>query len=384
MDNNVTITSDASFLEIQEPSRRLRYAAFRPSLLVGLVYLFLLGFFMIVRHYNAFTFIHLGTVWGAHRASGTWGYDGQFYYQIARNPLGAARYMDNASYRYQHFLYPLLVWLLSFGQAALVPYLLLLVNLVAIVGSVEIISRLLVKYGFSPWFSLALGLYYGLAVGLTFDTTEPFTCLLLSLGVWSLEQKRWIPGALWLGLATLSRETAVLFPLCLAIAFVWNRRWREALTLATLGVLPLAIFLGALALIFGRTGLTFTPPFEHIPFAGIFRFRHAPHKFWLLVLVMLLPTLVSLGFLAWDLLRGRFNQFTLVWATNLGLLVFLSHASYIELVSCGRVGITVVLAGILYGLKTRNKTLLWTLQMYACTFVVYFIGTLLRLDSFIA
>lgn len=384
MNNNVTLAPDEPAQAAQTSFPGLKDILFRPSLLVGLIYLLLLAFFMLFRHYSIFDFVHMGTVWGKHIASGTWGYDGQFYYQIARNPLGAASYMDNAPYRYQHLLYPLLAWLLSFGQAPLVPYALLLINLLSIVGSVEIVARLLSGRGLSPWFSLALGLYYGLAVGLTFDTTEPFTYLLVSLGVWALEKKQWTLAALWMGLATISRETAVLFPLCLALAFAWQRRWRPALTLFGLGILPLALFLGALALIFGRTGLTFTPPFEHIPFAGIFHYSPTPHKFWLLVIVMLLPTLGSLAWLAWDLLHRRVNSFTLLWAANLALLVFLSRFSYIELVSCGRAGIAAVLAGVLYALHTRNKTLLWALQIYACTFLLYFAGTLLHLDSFIA
>src|SRR5258708_29224295 len=119
----------------------------RPSIFVALVYVLLIGFFVIVRHYSAMDFVHLGTVWGAHNKSGTWGYDGQFYYQIARNPLGAAQYMDNAPYRYQHLLYGLLAWALSFGQLSLVPYALLLINLFSIIGSVEIVSSLLSKLG---------------------------------------------------------------------------------------------------------------------------------------------------------------------------------------------------------------------------------------------
>lgn len=384
MKNQATIAPERLTLTTQVSARTARYPLFRPSLLVGLVYLLLLAFFVAVRHYSAFDFIHLGTIWGSHIKSGSWGYDGQFYYQIARNPLGAAYFMDNAPYRYQHLLYPFLVWLLSFGQEPLVPYALLLINLLAIVGSVEIVARLLIRNGFSAWFSLALGLYYGMAVGLTFDTTEPFTCVLLALGIWSLEKKQWVLAALWMGLATLSRETAVLFPLCLAVSFAWKRRWRETLSFLGLGVLPLPLFLGVLTLIFGHTGVTFSPPFEHIPFAGIFYFQHTPHKFWLLILLMLLPTLICLGFLAWDLFHWRWNPLSLVWAANLGMLALLSHATYAELVSCGRVTITVILAGVLYGVHTRNKTLLWTLQMYACTLIVYFIGTLLHLDSFIA
>lgn len=356
----------------------------RPSVLVGLVYTLLLAFFMVARHYHAMQFVHLGTVWGAHNKSGTWGYDGQFYYQIARNPLAAGHFMDNAPYRYQHLLYGLLAWVLSFGQAALVPYALLFINLASIIGSVEIISYLLQRCGFSPWFSLALGLYYGQAVGLTFDTTEPFTCFLICLGLLSLERKQIAVSALWMGLATISREIAVLFPLCLAASYLWKRQWREAMTFLLLGVLPLGLFLTSLALIFGHSGVTFTPPFEHVPFAGLFYYRHTPHKFWLLIVMMLLPTLVSLGFLAWDLARLRFNTLMLLWASNLGLLVFLSHFSYIELVSCGRVGIPAVLAGLYYAVKARNRTLLWALQIYALTFAIYLFGTLHHLDSFIA
>ena len=50
MGNNVTITPDASDLAFQIPSRQFRYPLFRPSLLVGLVYVLLLCFFVVGRH----------------------------------------------------------------------------------------------------------------------------------------------------------------------------------------------------------------------------------------------------------------------------------------------------------------------------------------------
>jgi len=356
----------------------------RPSLLVGLVYILLLLFFVVVRHESALSFVHLGTVWSAHQRAGSWGYDGQFYYQIARNPLGAAPYMDNAPYRYQHILYGLLAWMLSLGQPVLLPYVLLLINLLAIIGSVEILSLLLRREGISPWFSLGLGLYYGQAVGLTFDTTEPLTCFLLCLGLWFFARKHVVASAAWMGLATLSRETAVIFPLCMAAFLLWQHQGRNALVFILLGVLPLAVWLLGLALHFGQTGLTFTPPFEHFPFAGIFVYRNAPHKFWFLVLLLLVPTLLSLGFLVWDLIRRHLHPMALIWAMNLGMLMFLSRFSYIEMVSAGRISIVVVLAGMVYATQTRNRTLLWCLQIYALTFLVYFLGTLVHLDSFLA
>lgn len=372
-----------SMLALPRSQSWSRFWYIRPSLSIALVYLLLLGIFVIVLHYNAVDFIHLGTLWGAHDKSGSWGYDGQFYYQMARNPLGAAPYMDNAPYRYQHFLYALLAWVLSFGQAALVPYALLLLNVLSIIGSVEIISCLLSRHGLSPWFSLALGLYFGLAIGLTFDTTEPFTYFLISLGLWFFEKRYLTASTLWMGAAAISREMAVLFPLCIAISFIWQRQWQNAVRFIGLGVLPLALFLLVLAKIFGHTGVTFTPPFEHIPFAGIFYYLYTPHKFWLLVLLMLLPLLGSLGFLAWDLIHQRFSIMTLMWASNLVLITFMSHSSYNDLVSAGRLSIAPVLAGIFYALKMRNKVLLWALQFYALTFLVYLLAIAIHLNSFL-
>jgi hypothetical protein len=175
----------------------------------------------------------------------------------------------------------------------------------------------------------------------------------------------------------------VIFPLCLAAAFLWQRQWKNASLLLGLGVAPLVLFLYILAVIFGHTGVTFTPPFEHLPFAGLFYYHQTPHKFWLLVLIVLLPTSGNLGFLAWDLVRRHFNAMTLVWAANLGVLVFLSHSSYIELISCGRAAIPAVLAGLLYGIRTRNRTLLWSLLVYALTFALYFVSVFIHVDSFL-
>jgi hypothetical protein len=356
-----------------------------PAVLVTLINFMIIGYFVMVRHYTALDFVHLGTIWGQHNPWGTWGYDGQFYYQIARNPFGAAQYMDSAPYRYQHFLYGLVAWVLSFGgQVALVPYALLLINLLAIGGSVELVARLLSKNDLLPWFSLGLGLFFGLTVGLLFDTTEPFTVFLLCLGLYYLERKQMLVSALWLGLATISRETAVLFPLSLACWLFWKQQWRATVLILVLGVLPLLLFLLGLAVIFGKTGVTFTPPFEHVPFAGIFYYRSAPHKFWLLVVLSLVPLVGSLAFLAWDVVRLRVNEYMLLWAANLGLMIFLSHFSYIELISAGRPASLAVLAAMFYAMKTRNRTLLWALQFSLVTLLIYLIGVYLHLDSFIA
>src|SRR5690348_16603456 len=62
------------------------------------------------------------------------GYDGQFAYYIALDPPNAHVYMDFPAYRYTRILYPMLARALAFGQPALIPYTLLLINYLAVVG----------------------------------------------------------------------------------------------------------------------------------------------------------------------------------------------------------------------------------------------------------
>jgi hypothetical protein len=358
-------------------------AVLRPSVVVAVVCALLLTFISLARGYSAIDYVHLGTVWSAHIPSGTWGYDGQFYYQLARAPFGAYAFMDNAPYRYQHILYPLVVRALSLGQEALIPYMLLLVNWLSIVLSVEIVALLLKKRGFSPWFSLALGLYFGQAAGLTFDTAEPFTCLLVCAGLLLLDEQHLTWAALLMGLAALSRETAVLFPVGYVGFFLLRRQWKEALSFSALGLLPLAAWLAILALIFGKTGVTFTPPFERVPFAGFLSHAQNSGKFLLLLLLVILPTLGLWLLAGAELVRRRVGQVWLILLANLLVVTFLSRDSSNDLISCGRIATGLVLAGMLYAITTKNKYMLWFLQCYSITFLIFAVGIFLHVKSFL-
>lgn len=368
---------------------------FRPSIVVGIIYIVLIALVAITQHYTALDFAHLGTVWANHDPAGTWGYDGQFYYQMARDPLHAYQYMDNAPFREQHVLYPLLAGILSLGQTALIPYMLLFINVLSIVLSVELLARLLKKYGFSAWFSLAFGLYFGQAAATLFDTAEPLTYFLVLLGIWLvLEKSRLSLAALMLGLATLAREIAVLFPLAYAGVYFVRKEWGACVRFIVLGILPLFAWLIALRLIYGQTGVTFTRPFEHVPFAGIFFYAGTPRKFDLLLLLMFLPTLAAWGlairelylvlFVRKEAFLLRFSPISLFLLANLLMITLMSHYSYEELVSSGRIATGLVLSVLLYAITTKDRRILWASQFYTLTFVIYVVGTFLHVPSFIA
>jgi hypothetical protein len=357
----------------------------RPAFIVAILYIILLFFVILTRGYNALDFVHLGTVWAKHDPGGYWGYDGQFYYQLAHDPIRAYQYMDNAPYRYQRIFYPLVVAAFSLGLAPLIPYAMLLVNGVAIVLSVEIMSRLLVKHQLSPWLSLPVGLYFGQAAAFLFNTAEPFMLFLVCAGFWLIVERRISWAALCMGLAALTRETSVIFAGGYVAYFLLRKEWKSAALFAGIGVLPILLWLLALRLIFGTTGVTFAPPFEHFPFAGLFYYSNAPRKFWLLVILMFIPTLMSCLLALSELMRGRWQQLALlgIWLANLYMVVFLSRDSYTDLIACGRIAGCVVVTGVFYGIVTRNKIVLWCMQYYVFTFAVFFVCVWLHVDSVI-
>lgn len=367
----------------------------RPSVVVGIIYIALIAFVALLNHYSALDFAHVGTVWSEHDPAGTWGYDGQYYYQIARNPLEAYQYMDNAPFREQHIFYPLVVGALSLGQTVLIPYMLLFVNVLSVILSVELLARLLSRQGLSPWFSLAIGLYFGQAAGTLFDTAEPFTYFLVLTGIWLAWEKKPVAlTALLFGLAALTREIAILFPIAyICIAFV-RKQWSAVVQYIALGMLPLVVLLVALRLTFGQTGVTFTRPFEHIPFADVFYYMDTPKKFYLILLLMFLPTVAGwllafresfrILFVRKEPFFQRFSPAYLFLLANLVLITFMSHSSFMDLVSCGRIATGLVLSVLVYALSIKDRRVLWIAQFYTLTFLIYIVGTSLRWPSFLA
>ena len=120
------------------------------------------------------------------------------------------------------------------------------------------------------------------------------------------------------------------------------------------------------------TGLSSAPPFERIPFQGLFVFAHDSRRFMPLIILMLIPTLFSWLLLAKEVLHHRWKRVSwLIWLLNLVLVTYMSRLSYVELVSAGRLSTGLVLAMLFYGWNTRNTTFLWACQIYALTFPYY-------------
>lgn len=90
------------------------------------------------------------------------GYDGQFFYYLALDPVHARDYMDANSYRYTRILYPMVARVLALGRPDLVPITLFLVNLLGLAAGTAVVAALLKRAGLSPWFALVYGFYPGM------------------------------------------------------------------------------------------------------------------------------------------------------------------------------------------------------------------------------
>jgi len=144
------------------------------------------------------------------------GYDGQFYYRLALDPFNWARTaygitMDQ-SYRYTRIGYPVLAWLVSFGQHQLVPYVLVLINLVGVAAMAFLGGVFAREYGRHALFGLAFAAYFGLVISVGRDTAEPVAEACMLGGLLAYRRSRYLLAAGAFAFGTITRETILIAP----------------------------------------------------------------------------------------------------------------------------------------------------------------------------
>jgi hypothetical protein len=304
------------------------------------------------------SFAMVGTRYGEGDPEGTEGYDGQFAYFIARDPVGGWRYCDVPAYRYQRILYPLLAWTLALGHAAVVPWTLILINLAAVAMGTYFTERLLGSHGVSRWYALAYGLYGGIVAGLRLNLTEPLAYGLMQGGLWAWAERRKRPATALLTLAALAKETTLIAVAGLLLHLLLARRWRHALRMGLAVALPFAAWQGVLWIWLGRPGAgsggAMATPFEWVPFGGLLRTATLSWSaFWLLLAIegplFILPTVWAIVRSARDLLRGRRHPWVTLLLAQAVVLPFLPFSTWREPLAMARLATGLVAATLLYG-----------------------------------
>jgi hypothetical protein len=199
------------------------------------------------------------------------GYDGQFYYALARTPWQKQdQGMDDAPMRQTRILYSAVSFLLSGGDAQRLLWVMPLVNLLAIGGLAALGALVAMRQGMSPWWGVLLPVAVNVAMPALRDLTDVLSTFALCglLAGWLLRWPWW-NLALWALAAALCREQNVAVILVVLLAALWRRQ--PSISLGMAGVLVL--WGGWVLLVRGMYGVW---PFHgtgegHIglPFAGM-------------------------------------------------------------------------------------------------------------------
>jgi hypothetical protein len=219
------------------------------------VFLFSLGFYLLLLYHQLASFgfnptalAFIGDAWRGERFWSTdtyvhrgFGYDGQFFYYLARDPFLTAddpeQFLDRPAYRYGRILYPALAWAAALGRPEALPWTLLGLNLLAAVGGTAAAMAVLDRIGARRWYALGYALSPPIVLGLIADLSEPISFGLIAAALALHFRRRHAWAGFSLALATLARESSALVSLGFAVHAAFDRSWRRAAAY----LLPLAI-----------------------------------------------------------------------------------------------------------------------------------------------
>lgn len=289
------------------------------------------------------------------------GYDGQYYFGLAADPVHARYYMPgSAGYVYSRVLYPALSRGASLGSVHALPYTMLAINLAAVGVATVALGLWLSARGASPWPAAVFGLYPGLIFTALRDLTEPLAFALVAVAMLVFDDarpRRVFSSGVLFALALLTRETVAPFVLAAAASLVAADRhragrgqaWRRAAFFLAGTCGPLLVWRQLVAAyVHERTQETGSGTGWAIPLHGIFSYWPFDPQHRLIVLTVVLPALaVGVGALA--LLRrpgGRIAA-ALLLANVLLYVVFLPSGVDVDYGAAGRAAIGVVLAAVL-------------------------------------
>ena len=314
------------------------------------------------------------------------GYDGQFSYLLARYGWESTPYIDNAPYRAQRILLPVMARTLSFGQVDWLPWIMLAINLGALFMGTWALEQLLILKRQNRWIALGFGLSLGMLGSVRLIVTEPLAYALIVLAILQIEKERVYLGVFLIGISALAKEMTLIFALAYGVWWLWQRDWRNVLIGGLLMGVPALLWQVVLLNQFGKLGIgsggALATPFEIIPLMGFFRLLTDGSLEVFLALggiVFMFAVLPALWGL-WVCLRDKsWSIWTAILFFNALLMLFVPFSTYREILGILRFIVGLQIAVILYAAHNRlRRPLMYsTLWAFTTLFVIFSdVGTL--------
>lgn len=316
------------------------------------LFLVVLGYYLVftgaalwLHAWNPLWFMWLGERYAELQPTGRTGYDGQFVYYIAQEGMASIPRLDNPPYRLQRILLPLIVRVFSLGDPHLMPYVMIGVNLVAILVTTWILVHWVTAQNLPAWYGAIYPLFVGTLLAYSRNLTEPVAFCLAAIGFISWSRQRYFMAVVALACAALTKELALLFVRGLALAIVVQRQWRHLL-LVLAASLPLILWEVYLWQRFHTLPFTAGPSLELIPLTGIVpHLTTEPGRVTALVSIAI-PALLLLVVAAQGLVRQPDSAALWILLLNCIVTVLLPIGVYDHIMHAGRNASGMVLATI--------------------------------------
>jgi len=331
-----------------------RYPAWLVAIATLVALVVFAGMNLARHHWDPLVFVGEGSLYRNQDPGGSTGYDGQFAYYIVSDPLHADAKLDAPAFRYLRILYPLLTWLLSLGgQKALIPWVLVGINLICLSAVSALLGELMAFYGAARWYGMAVPLSAGMLFALRQDLNEPLALALalgglavLSCGAEKNSRVWW--AALLLALSALAKETGSIFAGAIVAWLLWSRKWQKAAVFGIGALGPPTLWWMLVSVWKGQTPL-YAPStrFEMIPFYGL-RFTQPVEARWMLVVWIVIPTIAVLLALLQDAFWQSLNLFSFLVAANALFVIFMPRPSYFFMLTALRLAAGMMSAALVW------------------------------------
>jgi hypothetical protein len=299
----------------------------------------------------------------------TWavGYDGQQSYAIALDPFGPAQGLDFPAYRYLRILFPLFAHVLALGQPTLIPWSMLVINLVAAGVSAGLLASLCERRGVHPAWAMLVFLSFNYLIVIRFDLTEPFALAFALLGLWACERGHLPLAGAAFAAGALAREVTLAFPLTLALVSGIRGRWKKAVFLAAVSA---GVYVVWATVVWTRLpGPRLLPPDlapTFPPFSGLTSLQPVQSRA-LVLMWAILPAVIGGAGALWDLLRAPAatgSESAWLVAANNGMMAVLPLATWVDPLAVLRLGLGSLVAIILWSAKFHPRLLRFELALW--------------------
>ena len=279
-------------------SRWVIPAAARPAL-ASLAIIFLMACVVVLRAGgDPLELARLGTIYSQQDPGGSEGYDGQFVYYIARDPVPqhVQSFLDAPAYRYQRILLPIAARVISVGDIDVIPWTIPLLVLISQFIGTWIVGDLLLRWGMSPWYAMTYGLWVGFTLSVRLDLPEPLAYALIAGALLAQERKKNLISWVLFGLALFAKEVTILFVAAALLSLLVQKKWRHLFSLAAISILPYCLFQFWLFRVFGQPGIgsggAMATSFEFVPFMGLLRIFSSSVIYGFAMFIVFVPSLV--------------------------------------------------------------------------------------------